>query len=261
MRVTDAPNLAVTAIVVTASKIETHATGAAEDAWETVVEGPIEFDLLQVVGREESLGLSELEPGTYTQTRIHVDSVLITENGEEKEAQVPSEIIRLVRPLEIVAGETTIVTFDFDADASVVSAGPNLIFKPTVKLLVRGGDEPFVPEEDEAPEPTPTAEPTATPTVTPSPTPTPAPDEFVLNISSPLELESIVSVATVTVSGQTRADAALSVNDAFLEPDIDGLFSTEVALDLGPNTIEIVASIAGGEELSVVYTVIYIPGG
>ena len=108
---------------------------------------------------------------------------------------------------------------------------------------------------------TPTPEPTATPTATPvpTPTPTPAPDEFVLHIVEPVEAETLTTNPTLLVSGRTRVDAVVTVNDTFVDPDIDGLFSTEIPLDEGPNIIEVVASIATGEELSTVLVVIYEP--
>lgn len=258
VRVTDAPNPAITAILVTAQDIEVHrGDGEGEGGWLTVVPGEVQFDLLQVVAQEASLGVGELPPGTYTQIRMQVVQVLITQDGEQMEAEVPSGELKVVRPLEVVAGETTIVTFDFDAETSVVSRiDRSPLFRPVVKLLVRKGTEPFVPEA--IPTPTPTPTPTATPSPTPTPTPTPRPEEFVLHITTP-EDESFIDSDRVVVSGRTRPDAALTVNDIFVEPDIDGRFSVEVPLEEGPNDIEVVASIATGEVLSVILSVIAFP--
>ena len=112
-------------------------------------------------------------------------------------------------------------------------------------------------------EPTPTEafEPTGTPRPTPNATaaPTPALDEFVLQIVEPVAEETLTTNPTLLVSGRTRVDAVVTVNDAFVDPDIDGIFSTELTLDEGPNIIEVVASIATGEELSTVLVVIYEP--
>jgi hypothetical protein len=107
------------------------------------------------------------------------------------------------------------------------------------------------------PEPIATA--TSEPTPTPEPTATPAPDEFVLHIITPEFDDSFSDTATIVVSGRTRVDAIITVNDAFVEPDADGAFSAEVTLDVDPNTIEVVASISTGEELSTVLSVIYAP--
>ncbi len=96
-------------------------------------------------------------------------------------------------------------------------------------------------------------------TASPTPTQTPAPDAFVLNIDSPQSSEVVTSSPQITVSGQTRADAVLTVNDQFVSPDANGRFSTVVSLQEGPNNIEVVASIASGDQLSKVLTVIYSP--
>ena len=266
VRVTDQANGEITAIVITANDLRVNqASGESDGTWLTIVEGEHTFDLLQVVGKEQSLGLSELAPGTYNQIRMNIQSVLITRDGVEIEGEVPSSVLRIVRPFDVVAGQTTVLTFDFDADRSVVSAGNRLLLRPTVKLLVRKGDETFVPEPTSTPDPTPTPtltptpEPTATPTPSPTPTPTPAPSEFVLQVVEPVSSETITSSPTITIQGRTRADAAITVNDGFATPDLDGIFTVAVALEIGPNIIEIVASISTGEELSQVLTIVYIP--
>ena len=110
-----------------------------------------------------------------------------------------------------------------------------------------------------APTPAPTATPTPTPAPTATPTATPSPDDFVLHIVEPVEAETLTANPTLLVSGRTRVDAVVTVNDTFVDPDIDGRFSAEIPLDEGPNIIEVVASIATGEELSTVLVVIYEP--
>ena len=109
------------------------------------------------------------------------------------------------------------------------------------------------------PTPTATPGPKATPTPTAAPTATPAPDEFVLHIVEPVAAETLTANPTLLVSGRTRVDAVLTVNDTFVDPDIDGMFSTELTLEAGPNIVEVVASISTGEELSAVLVVIYEP--
>ena len=250
IRVTDQADETITVIVITATDLQVHAESAAADSWITVLDGEHTFDLLQVVGSEESLGIGELAAGTYTQIRMNVESVIITRGGADQEAIVPSSELKIVRPFEVVEGETTVLTFDFNANRSVVVSGPNLRLIPVVKLLVRKGGEPFVPE---APDPT------ATATLEPTPTPTPPPDEFVLQIVEPVELESFIDVPTMTLTGRTRIDAVITVDDLFVEPDLDGVFTVELTLEEGENIIEVVASISTGEELSTVLTVIYLP--
>ena len=64
------------------------------------------------------------------------------EDGAVLQARVPSRRLKVVGGFTLEAGETTILTLDFDADKSVVIAGPrNVLLKPVVKLLVRDKDE------------------------------------------------------------------------------------------------------------------------
>jgi len=104
---------------------------------------------------------------------------------------------------------------------------------------------------------------TTTPTATSIPTttaisPTATPEPFLLIVTEPEE-DSVVSSSPVTVSGSTTPDAIVSVNGESVEVDIDGNFIAEVALEEGPNAIEVVASNLQGDQESVVLAVVYIP--
>ncbi len=121
VRVTDAPDPEITAVLIVASAIQVHNGTTGE--WSTVVEGPVDFDLIQVAGIEDLLGESELEPATYTQIRLQIDSVTITRSGEDHVATVPSGELKLVGSMELEEGATTIATLDFDAEQSVVAQG------------------------------------------------------------------------------------------------------------------------------------------
>ena len=59
--------------------------------------------------------------------------------------------------------------------------------------------------------------------------------------------------------GRTRVDAVVTVNDTVVDPDGEGQFSSMVELEEGPNIIEVVSSIANGEQLDMVLVVIYLP--
>lgn len=94
-------------------------------------------------GLEEILGGSEIAAGKYTQIRMDVVSVMVTINGEEKTATVPSDKLKIVRPFEVVANKATILTLDFDAEKSTVITGKGDVhFKPVVKLSVKEGSKP-----------------------------------------------------------------------------------------------------------------------
>ena len=82
---------------------------------------------------------------------------------------------------------------------------------------------------------------------------------FFLEITSPEQSEVIVDTNSITVAGRTTVDAALSVGDKFIDIGLDGSFKAVVHLEDGVNIIEVVASIATGEQFNQVITVIYAP--
>jgi hypothetical protein len=193
-------------------------------------------------------------------------------------AEVPSDTIKLVGTFELVAGEKTFISLDFEVDKSLVERGPKgFLFKPVIKLAVgEPGEEGSVAvaltgktEEQPTPKPVPTKvtppKPTAVPpTATPEPTaaPTAIPDAtgaFFLHIAEPADGEAIVTTSTFDIVGRTSVDALVSVNDSFPDVAVDGTFTSTVTLDEGPNVIEVVASTAGGGESSIVLLIIYEP--
>ena len=109
-------------------------------------------------------------------------------------------------------------------------------------LLTRGGGAPPPP--------------VATPTSTPDPLDVGA---LFLEISSPPEAETVVLAPELTVAGRTRSDAAITINDLVVSPDLNGRFSADLTLEPGTNIIEVVVSVASGEQLDEVLAVIYTP--
>lgn len=206
---------------------------------------------------------------------------VLADGVTEAEIDIPSGSLQLNKPFEVTPGEVTTFVYDI----SVVSAGPG---SGDVKYLIRpvigesGSDQGFSEVEsdksrkpeatgdkgkgDDAGKPTATPTPapasTATATPTPEPTSTPTPTatpdalgaEFFLDVLSPLDGD-ISDTQTVVVIGRTRIDAFVSVNDELPEPDENGRFEATVALEEGPNFIEIVASI-DDEQLGIVIPVI-----
>lgn len=107
--------------------------------------------------------------------------------------------------------------------------------------------------------PTPAVSPTSqTPTLTPMFKST-ADGTFFLEITSPEQSEVIVDKNSIVVAGRTTQDAAVSVNDSFVEVDIQGKFQKAVPLADDINIIEVVASTIDGTQLDQVLTVIYSP--
>ena len=83
--------------------------------------------------------------------------------------------------------------------------------------------------------------------------------DLFLQLVEPAETEVFTDVGSLTVVGRTRVDAVVTINDTMVEPNIDGEFSLDVPLEEGPNIIEVVVSVASGEQMDLVLVVIYLP--
>ena len=224
----DPPPKDVTEILVTVSNIEVNmATEDEAGGWITVVSEPKTFDLIKIAGIEEILGSVELTPGQYNQIRLEVEKVDVTLEGTVTAASVPSGKLMLPGGFNVAAGETTILTLDFDAGKSVIVTGnKRVMVKPGIKLLTRKGGESLtvakeviiaeptptveapstpvptvVPTATPIPTPTPTdtPEPTATPTPEPTPTPTPEPVTFAVDIVNFKHQDITIDVGTTVV--------------------------------------------------------------
>ena len=155
--VTDAPpGENVTSIMVTIAEggVEIHKAVAeqeqqriqqGEGEWITIdiAEDDRTFDLLDIRGIEQFLGESEVDAGKYTQLRLTIDKIEVAlDGGELQIANLPSGVLKFVRPFDVVADETTEILIDFDADRSVNVTGAGKIqVKPVVKLEIKTGKQ------------------------------------------------------------------------------------------------------------------------
>ena len=288
VRVTDAPDPSITAVFVTTDNIEVSIAG---QGWVTAIDAEITFELLSLDGVEAVLGTAELPAGKYTQVRLTVPEVQVEKDGELVTADVPSETIRLVGNFELVANEKTYISLDFEVDKSLVDRNrQGFLFKPVIKMSVGEPGEEGSPTValTGIPAPTPVAVPTTAPTVVPpvaqptvivtataipptstlvpstsTPQPIATPDAiggFFLDIVEPVDGEAAVTTSSFEIVGRTSVDALVTVNDSFADVAVDGTFTATVALDEGPNVIEVVASTAAGDESSIVVVIIYETG-
>jgi len=158
IRVTDPPPADVKSAIVHLSKIEVHRVSANvsgsdnKSGWITILEAPSSFDLMDVIGVEQLLGSANVTAGKYTQIRMDVDRVeVVTVDGDNFTAEVPSGKLKIVRPFNVEAGVTIVLTLDFDGSKSLIITGKGRAqFKPVVKLLIeKTGEEEEVEEEEE----------------------------------------------------------------------------------------------------------------
>jgi hypothetical protein len=116
-----------------------------EGEWITIdiAEDDREFDLFDIMGIEQFLGESEVEAGKYTQLRLTVEKIEVAlDGGKLQPANLPSGVLKFVRPFDVVAGETVEILIDFDADQSVnVTGGGKIQVKPVVKLEIKTGEQ------------------------------------------------------------------------------------------------------------------------
>jgi ABC-type Fe3+-hydroxamate transport system substrate-binding protein len=68
-----------------------------------------------------------------------------------------------------------------------------------------------------------------------------------------------VSTRIVTIKGEAPPETVVSVNDDILVVGADAKFESDVALEEGPNVIEIVASDLDGNEVTSIVAVTYEP--
>ena len=116
-----------------------------------------------------------------------------------------------------------------------------------------------------APKSTPAPPPVPLPAA-PAPAPAPAPSQppttagLTLTVTEPPD-NSIVNTDTIEIIGVTSPGAVISANNEFDTADDLGNFDISVALEEGPNVIEVVASDSSGNEESLTLTISYIKGG
>jgi len=139
-RATDAPPKDISHIWVTADKIQVHKADADEDTWVTVVDQEQRFDLVAIQGAEVFLGQEEVAVGQYTQIRLDVTEVIVTMEGEDITARLPSGKLKVVRTWEVKPDEKTILTLDFEADKFVVVTGKTAQVKPVIRLSISHGE-------------------------------------------------------------------------------------------------------------------------
>ena len=85
------------------------------------------------------------------------------------------------------------------------------------------------------------------------------PTTFYLEVTQPAD-NSIINIGTVEVMGRTSPEAVVSVNDEIAVADTQGTFVVTVALEEGPNIIEVIVSDDEGNEARASLTVTLVKG-
>jgi hypothetical protein len=82
-------------------------------------------------------------------------------------------------------------------------------------------------------------------------------DSLALNVTQPAN-ESIVRTSPVTVTGNIRPDADVTINGLSINVE-NGHFSARVVLEPGSNVIDVSAADSSGKQASRYLTVVYVP--
>ncbi|MEK7572900.1 MAG: DUF4382 domain-containing protein [Patescibacteria group bacterium] len=116
--------------------------GRAVDHWETLtITSPTTLDLVALANTNDfpTLGITSLAEGRYTEVRLYVSGATATiTDGTTVDTEIlgRDNIVRVVQPFTITAGQTTSLTMDFDAQHSVIKAGDRYLLKPVVARLI-----------------------------------------------------------------------------------------------------------------------------
>jgi len=144
--VTDPPPPDVDHVWIEVDNIEVHRAAGPDSRWITIVNEPVHFDLVAIVGVQEFIGSKEIEAGFYTQLRMNVTRATVVVGEVEHDAFVPSGKLKFIRPFQVKDGEITGLLLDFDGDRSIILTGTGqYILKPVVMLFVPGQAD--LPEE------------------------------------------------------------------------------------------------------------------
>jgi len=141
VRLVDAPIDSVSEVNVVIDSVQVNNTDN-EEGWITISEPMQSYDLLKLTnGAYEVLGEVDLEPGTYEQIRLILNTEgnnLVFPDERVEDLFVPSGAqtgVKLNVNAEIEAGFTYTLILDFDASRSVVKAGNSgrYLLKPVIK--------------------------------------------------------------------------------------------------------------------------------
>jgi len=111
-----------------------------QSGWETLNTRDKEFDLLALnsKGITELFAEEEIPAGNYDIVQLNVAKVEVVESGENKNAILPSKVVRIKTAFTVEDGKTSSIVFDFIASESLHTTGlGRIIFSPVIKVEAR----------------------------------------------------------------------------------------------------------------------------
>jgi hypothetical protein len=124
----------ITAVNMTVDKVDVYSN---TKGWVTLSQTPRTFSLLDLKAKNQAMlaAKTDVPVDAYSQVRLHVSKVLVTESGVVKEAKLPSGELKLMTNVGVYGNTNSVVRFDIIADKSMHKTGKGeFIFAPVVKL-------------------------------------------------------------------------------------------------------------------------------
>jgi hypothetical protein len=111
-----------------------------EDAWVTATSDQQTFDLLELKAQGTTALLADVQlpNGTYTEIRLEISKVVVTDENGSHDAKLPSGELKLKGTLVVEGNSTSSAVFDFIADESLHTTGSGqYVMAPVIQIETR----------------------------------------------------------------------------------------------------------------------------
>ena len=124
----------VSAVNVTIDKVDAF---SAKQGWVNISSSAKTFSLLELKAKSQAMlfAKTSVAADTYTQFKLHIAKVTVTEAGKVKDATLPSANFQMAANVLVNGNTSSVVRFDIMADKSISkSAAGVFTFAPAIKL-------------------------------------------------------------------------------------------------------------------------------